>query len=320
MSGQRAAQWRPDPWAVNDEDRSLRWWDGEQWTDSVRTWNGTEWVDGVHAPPPAEDGPTKPEPPPSPAGNPQQSPLEESSRPTKCPTCDSPVQDEDWRVCPHCGEALARSRYQPGDIVNGHVLGSDHTWHLIDEATPAQGIEGPLAHRRTGEPLAKPMDGKGGNAPILWATGGLVALLLGLLVVVLVANTQSARRPSTETAPLPSESVQPSDMATPDEFDPDWVPGGDANGWPTWNEYTNIDPYEWCEITGTAWFSGANYGPYSTVALGSSEPNQLGGWCQGYVNITSGALVEARWGDLGGPTVVINEQTWSPPDYVNRLP
>lgn len=213
MSGQRAAQWRPDPWAVNDEDRSLRWWDGEQWTDSVRTWNGTEWVDGVHAPPPAEDGPTKPEPPPSPAGNPQQSPLEESSRPTKCPTCDSPVQDEDWRVCPHCGEALARSRYQPGDIVNGHVLGSDNVWHSIDDAPTAHSAAGPPTHTPTNQPLTTPQDAKPNNSPVLWAAGGLFSLLIALLVVVLVANTRSATQVSTvasSPAATPSAEALPS--------------------------------------------------------------------------------------------------------------
>lgn len=204
--------WREDPWATSEHPKSLRWWDGSGWTDSVRTWTGTVWVDSVQAPRPEEDVQLKAEFPTDLDGNPERI-LVEDSFGLRCPTCESPVMDGGWRVCPHCGEVLAQGHCQPGDIVNGHVLGSDHVWHPIGDATLAQGREDPSAYGPTNQPLTNLKNGKPNNSPALWAAGGLISLLVALLVVVLVANTRSATQESTVSsspAASPSEEVVPS--------------------------------------------------------------------------------------------------------------
>lgn len=170
MWGLTTASWRPDPWAGIDEGfaRSLRWWNGAQWTESVRAWDSEKWVDGLSPlPHPDEtvDSGTSTKATSDPASvsgaaaiqQPELSPPDIAvSRPNssltsarqaelgqgrthgrshgqrgECPACGETVADE-WAVCPICGQVLPPTGNKPGDAdPAGRILGIDGEWHTV---------------------------------------------------------------------------------------------------------------------------------------------------------------------------------------------
>ena len=127
--------WYQDP----SEPDLVRWWSRE-WTARTRRRVSPSSVSVQHtdlqpSPPPDSNQPQQPRT--GPATTEQDPDLGTPDEPlslSSCTSCGRPVQDKNWRVCPHCGETLASGRYHPGDIVNGNILGSDNVWHAIPTA------------------------------------------------------------------------------------------------------------------------------------------------------------------------------------------
>lgn len=147
------ARWCPDPYAVRDGTRRLRWWDGEGWTPSVREWRTDRWVEwrdpeplvaignpndnepGQPArPEPLSVGDLDPEARPAPVSHIEVAP--ETSGLGDCLSCGTSITDPGWNVCPHCGSTIAKHHFEAGDVANGHVLGNDNVWYPVQQPQP----------------------------------------------------------------------------------------------------------------------------------------------------------------------------------------
>lgn len=224
MWGKGESAWRPDPWSAGDSEDSsnLRWWDGDgaKWTDSIRTWDGTQWKDGVQAP---SNDPL--EGPPAPASedqNPGPVPPDPHgfSGLGRCPSCARPVTDDTWRVCPHCGETLAAASSKPGDVVNGHILGTDSQWHALQEGNEAPTTGSPhapadLSHvaAGNGSPIPSRASPRSSSAPASNSNALLIVsgvALAGLLLVAIGLAVAGSSAPSSEGSSVTSsEADQP---------------------------------------------------------------------------------------------------------------
>lgn len=194
MLGPAEGEWRPDPWsdAAGGGKQSLRWWNGHHWTDSIRTWSGDAWIDGVQAHQSDDTRPVDSEFRANTGQGKVPEAFDQSESLGACPSCGRPVQGKDWRICPQCGEALAVTRHQPGEIVNGYILGSDHQWHPTPTPPPAAA---PKAYAQSNLVIGM------GAAGFL---AGLVIPFIGValgVVTLILASTDSKRRAAAGAEP-----------------------------------------------------------------------------------------------------------------------
>lgn len=100
--------------------------------------------------------------------------------------------------------------YKPGDVVNGHVLGTDNQWHPVQSDAPAGPPTGPTgAWQPSVAPAANPAKGK--RKPWwVWAIAGLGALIL----ISIIGSALGGGQKSTSSTPA-APAAAPSSAAKP---------------------------------------------------------------------------------------------------------
>ena len=96
------------------------------------------------------------------------------------------VSDSDsvgWAVDPRDKRmdlVVDQDEYRPGDVANGHVLGSDNQWHPLAASTstiPTAISDQPVSAAQTGHDAGDSSESKN-RKMILWGAGGIAGIVL----------------------------------------------------------------------------------------------------------------------------------------------